>query len=87
MPRWLLEASIVGVGGFIGSTLRYGVGVLVRRFVHFASIPWETLTVNVVGCLGLCSQSFESQNKELNDIGRFVSRIPKNAPHHFAHEF
>lgn len=65
MPRWLLEASVVGVGGFLGSTLRYGVGVLVHRFVRFASIPWETLTVNVVGCLAIGALAGATESGEI----------------------
>ena len=53
MPRWLVDASMVGIGGFLGSTLRFAVGVLVRRASLFTPIPWETLTVNVVGCLAI----------------------------------
>ncbi len=41
---------IVGIGGFIGSILRY----LVSRWVQAGSpglFPWATFTVNMVGCL------------------------------------
>ena len=40
----------IGIGGFIGSVLRY----LLSRAVHsmfIASFPLGTLTVNVIGCL------------------------------------
>ncbi len=53
MPRWLVDAAFVGAGGFLGSTFRFGVGVVVRKVIRFSSIPWETLTVNVVGCLAI----------------------------------
>jgi CrcB protein len=53
MPRWLIDATMVGIGGFLGSVLRFGVGVLVRRISLVAPIPWETLTTNVVGCLAI----------------------------------
>ena len=39
----------VGCGGFIGSVLRYLVGVLVPP----ASYPWATLGINVVGSFAL----------------------------------
>jgi len=42
---------LVGVGGFIGSTLRYTLGGLVLRLKSGSLFPWETLAVNVIGCL------------------------------------
>lgn len=50
----------VGLGGFIGSVLRYLVSRLTTG-VDFASLPLGTLTVNVLGCfvLGLLSGLFE----------------------------
>ncbi len=53
MPRWLFDAAMVGLGGFLGSVFRFAVGVLVRKLSLFTPIPWETLTVNVVGCLAI----------------------------------
>jgi fluoride exporter len=45
---------LVGLGGAIGSMLRYGTGLLSIKFlgVHF---PWGTLTVNILGsfCIGM----------------------------------
>jgi fluoride exporter len=46
----LKSVIIVGIGGFIGSALRY----LVSRGIQansFSLFPWGTFTVNVVGCL------------------------------------
>ena len=40
----------VGVGGFIGSVLRYLVGGWVHRVMPATLFPYGTLTVNVVGC-------------------------------------
>lgn len=50
----------VGLGGFIGSVLRYLVSRLTTG-VDFASLPLGTLTVNVLGCfvLGLLTGLFE----------------------------
>lgn len=47
MTRFLL----VGLGGALGSMARYGVGVAAHRLWPGASLPWGTLTVNVVGGL------------------------------------
>jgi CrcB protein len=40
-----------GVGGFIGSALRYGLGGWLARVKGGATFPWETLVINVSGCL------------------------------------
>lgn len=44
---------IVGLGGFIGTIGRYGLGTLVARLKGAALFPLETLAVNVVGCLAI----------------------------------
>jgi CrcB protein len=40
----------VGLGGFLGATLRHGAATLVQRRFG-AAFPWSTLLVNVLGCL------------------------------------
>lgn len=42
---------LAGVGGFIGSGLRYAVTVGVQRMFSYSQFPYGTLTVNAVGCL------------------------------------
>lgn len=49
MERWIL----VGLGGMIGTLLRYGTGGLVARMKGGATFPVETLVVNVAGCLAI----------------------------------
>ncbi|MDA0323021.1 MAG: fluoride efflux transporter CrcB [Verrucomicrobia bacterium] len=39
---------LVGMGGFVGSILRYGLGELVHSSLR---VPAGTLAVNVIGCL------------------------------------
>ncbi|WKN42674.1 fluoride efflux transporter CrcB [Tunicatimonas pelagia] len=39
----------VGIGGFLGSIARYGVGLGVNRFWN-SSFPIGTFLVNIVGC-------------------------------------
>tara|TARA_B100000700_G_C14648107_1_gene670650 strand:+ start:69 stop:446 length:378 start_codon:yes stop_codon:yes gene_type:complete len=41
----------VGLGGAIGSILRYAVGLWAIRLFPAASLPVGTLSVNVMGCL------------------------------------
>jgi CrcB protein len=43
----------VGLGGFLGSILRYWIGGLVNRLTLGSLIPFGTLAVNVLGCLAL----------------------------------
>ena len=45
------KVVLVGLGGAIGSILRYGVGALVGRTKAGSTFPLETLIINVVGCL------------------------------------
>ena len=42
---------LVGMGGFVGSALRYAASGAVQRLWPAAAFPLGTLTVNVVGCL------------------------------------
>ena len=44
---------LVGFGGFVGAILRYGVGGLIGRFKLGWTFPFETLLINVAGCLVL----------------------------------
>ena len=41
---------IVGIGSFIGGTLRYGLSTLMKQVCH-QKFPWGTLMVNLLGCL------------------------------------
>jgi len=44
----LKPLALVGIGGFAGATLRYGVGAALP-----GGFPWATLAVNVAGSLAL----------------------------------
>ena len=54
---------LVGIGGFLGSILRYGAGGLVGRLKAGWTFPVETLLINVAGCLviGLLAGLSESR--------------------------
>jgi len=47
----LLRALVVGLGGFVGSALRFMVGGWVHRALPGTSFPVGTFAVNLVGCL------------------------------------
>lgn len=49
----LINAAIVGSGGFIGAVSRYGLSGLVHRQVPFATFPYGTLLVNLAGCFAI----------------------------------
>jgi CrcB protein len=47
----LIKIIYVGLGGFIGATLRYVTSGVVGRFTSQAQFPFGTFVVNMVGCL------------------------------------
>src|ERR1044071_1185789 len=47
----MLAFILVGIGSFLGGTLRYLVSIWVYRVLDSPSFPYGTLTVNVLGCL------------------------------------
>ena len=46
----LRSAILVGLGGFVGSIVRYFVGGWVHRSLSLSTFPVGTLVVNVSGC-------------------------------------
>ena len=61
----------VGMGGFLGSVLRYLVGGWVHRGLNSPWFPYGTLVVNLTGCLliGLLAGLTES-HQVINPEGR-----------------
>jgi len=51
--REIEEGAPGGLGGFLGSMLRYRIGWLVGRMKAGWTFPLETLLINVSGCLVL----------------------------------
>jgi len=47
------QVFLVGLGGFVGSSLRFVVAGWVQRLAPGGDFPWGTLAVNVLGCLFL----------------------------------
>ena len=47
----LINAAVVGSGGFLGALARYGLSGLVHRQMPGTTFPFGTLTVNILGCL------------------------------------
>jgi CrcB protein len=44
---------LVGLGGFLGTVLRYVLGSWANRLKSGAAFPYETLLVNVLGCMAI----------------------------------
>ena len=54
---------LAGIGGFIGSSLRYAATGYVQQLSRSTDFPYGTLAVNIIGCfiIGLLSQLAESR--------------------------
>jgi CrcB protein len=50
LKTFLIDAAMVGSGGFIGAISRYGLNSLVYRKFSVMGFPWGTLLVNLIGC-------------------------------------
>ncbi len=59
----MIKLFLIGIGGFIGSILRYIVCGYVQQLTQSASFPYGTLFVNVAGCfvIGFLSQLAEAR--------------------------
>lgn len=53
MRAALINAAVVGSGGFFGALARYGFSGLVHRQIPLATFPYGTLAVNVLGCFAI----------------------------------
>ena len=67
----LLNLLFVGLGGFVGASLRYATGLFVGRFASGAQFPYGTFVVNMLGCLliGFLA-GFTDSRELLNDTSR-----------------
>lgn len=51
MKAALIDAALVGSGGFVGAICRYGLSGIVQRSLPMSAFPYGTLVVNLCGCL------------------------------------
>jgi CrcB protein len=49
----LTDVLWVGLGGFVGSSLRFLVSGWVHRLIGGGTFPYGTFAVNVIGCLAI----------------------------------
>jgi fluoride exporter len=59
----MVKVFLAGIGGFVGSILRYSVSGFVQDLSRSIDFPYGTLAVNFIGCLaiGFLSQLAESR--------------------------
>ena len=59
----MFNVLFVGIGGFIGSALRYLVGGWAQQLSKSLDFPYGTLTVNLIGCfvIGFLGQLAEAR--------------------------
>jgi len=70
MTRTIL---LIGIGGALGSILRYLTSVVVSKYFQSA-FPWATFTANILGCLiiGIILGLFEKQQITNPDLKFFL---------------
>ena len=59
----MTKLFIIGIGGFIGSVLRYLISGFAQGLSKSISFPYGTFLVNLLGCffIGLCAYLAESR--------------------------
>jgi CrcB protein len=65
---------LVGLGGFLGSALRYLVGGYVQQITNSTIFPYGTLAVNLIGCfvIGLLSQLADDRGVFSGEARAFI---------------
>jgi len=48
-----VQLLLIGLGGFVGTILRYVLNGMVQSGAGNSAFPWGTLTVNLLGCFGI----------------------------------
>ncbi len=74
MKTAIVTAAIVGSGGFLGALARYRLSGLVQRQLPFASFPYGTLVVNLMGCalIGVLAGLAESRQMFGSEVRTFA---------------
>jgi fluoride exporter len=59
----VVKILLVGIGGFLGSILRYLLGGYAQQLSRSVSFPYGTLAVNLLGCfvIGLLAELAEAR--------------------------
>lgn len=74
MKEVLINAALIGSGGFLGALLRYGFSGFVHRRIPLTTFPYGTLAVNLLGCLliGIFAGLMESRQLFGSELRRFA---------------
>lgn len=70
----MYKLFLIGLGGFTGALLRYGLSGLVQNWSKSISFPYGTLATNLLGCLliGSLSQLAETYGVFSTETRAFV---------------
>jgi len=70
----MLKLFLIGIGGFLGSILRYSTGGFIHRWMSNPMFPYGTFFVNVAGCflIGLLGGLVEMRNLFSPEIRLFL---------------
>lgn len=70
----LINASIVGAGGFVGAIFRHELSGLVQRSAPIATFPYGTLVVNMLGCflIGIAVGVIDSRQMTNPEFRSFI---------------
>ena len=70
----MYKLLIIGLGGFVGTVLRYGLGGFFQSISKSYSFPYGTLAVNLIGCfvIGLLSQLTEARGLFSQETRLFI---------------
>jgi len=70
----MFQFLLVGLGGFTGAVLRFGISGLMENISRNYTFPWPTLAVNLSGCLliGALSYLAEAHGLFNNEARLFV---------------
>ncbi|MCL4275005.1 MAG: fluoride efflux transporter CrcB [Anaerolineales bacterium] len=65
---------LVGIGGFIGSVLRYLLSGYVQQTAKSVGFPFGTLAVNIIGCfvIGFLAQLVEARGAFTGETRTFI---------------
>jgi CrcB protein len=68
------EIWYVGIGGFLGSVLRYGINLFSYRSYPIQLIPYGTLFVNCLGCFlaGISVALLKKYNLNIESLNLFL---------------
>ena len=68
------EIWYVGIGGFLGSVLRYGINLFSYRSYPIQLIPYGTLFINCLGCFlaGISVALLKKYNLNIESLNLFL---------------